>query len=432
MLIKVGRNLKLGRGASLAEFVVAIPVVLIFALLCLQMVLMYRAKLAHNFAVQEAARIGAMSNGRVVPRFVTDPLTAQLGNLGYAAVGKIVHSKDSSGRDVTSTVTTPGNELAGSGQAEAASNGVPVNNAAGSSSGDPDEAANRAGPISGFLGKAKQKIGPAVWAFVKGLMRYGDSSVLQGYINGITPMYMGNDTGKGAVVEAQVEAYKDAMFNSCILYHNPTQAAFLESGVIELQGLDYGILKLPADYMRFRTPLGTVAPDGGEDLSDSKLKGDITNKSIQENTVLSIEIWWSYPLKVPIANSIIIGLTRLFGDSSQSSGIAASFQAKALERGRYPFSSSASYRAQNALHWHPFYPLGTKSPPIGGSGGYQAFDVVRLIWNSILSRLEGKFDPAEPQIGFCLGAMDMGDWAAGEKNDVKEHWWGEDYDKATH
>ncbi|MEO6920612.1 MAG: TadE family protein [Collimonas sp.] len=430
MLNNVGRNSKLGRGASLAEFVVAIPVVLIFALLCLQMVLMYRAKLAHNYAVQEAVRIGAMSNGRVVPRFVTDPLTAQLGNLGYAAVGKVIHSKDASGKDVTSITTTPGNELAGAGQAQATSDGVPVNNDTGSSSGNGGEAESRAGPISGFLGKAKKNITPAVWSFVQGLMRYGDSSVLQGYINGITPMYMGSDTGKGAVVEAQVAAYKDAMFNSCILYHNPTQAAFLESGVIELQGLDYGILKLPADYMRFRTPLGMVAADGGDNLSDSKLKGDITNKSIQENTILSIEIWWSYPLKVPIANSIIIGLTRLLGPGSDSSGISSAFQSKALDRGRYPFTSSASYRAQNALHWSPFYPLGSKSPPIGGSGGYQAFDVVRLIWNSIVSRLEGNFDPAEPQIGFCLGAMDMGAWAEGDKNVVSPHWWGESYDNA--
>ena len=44
--------------------------------------------------------------------------------------------------------------------------------------------------------------------------------------------------------------------------------------------------------------------------------------------------------------------------------------------------------------------------------------------------MEGKFDPAEPQIGFCLGAMDMGAWAEGDPNDVKTHWWGESYDRS--
>ena len=430
MLRKNRRKSKHHRGASLVEFVVAIPVVLIFALLCLQLMLMYRAKLAHNFAVQEAARIGAMSNGRVVPRFVTDPLTAQLGNLGYAAVGKIVHSKDASGKDVISVVTTPGNELAGAGQAGGVMDGPSANSDVGTSGGDGSEAANKPGGVSSFLGAAKTKVTPAVWAFIQGLMRYGDSSVLQGFINGITPMYMGSGTGKLAVVEAQVAAYKDAMFNSCILYHNPTQAAFLESGTIELQGLDYGILKLPSDYMRFRTPLGVTAAAGGDDLSSDSLKGNLTNKNIQDNTILSIEILWSYPLKVPIANSIIIGITNMMGALNPSSNLTAAFQAKALSRGRYPFSSSASYRAQNALAWHPFYPLGSMAPPPGGSGGYEAFDVIVIIWNSIVSRMEGKFDPAEPQIGFCLGAMDMGAWAEGDPNDVKTHWWGESYDRS--
>ncbi|MBC7489621.1 MAG: pilus assembly protein [Glaciimonas sp.] len=85
-------------GASLTEFIIAIPMILVFVLLCLQLVLMYRAKLAHNFAVQEAACIGAMTNGRVVPRFVTDPPTAQLGKLGYAAVSKLVRTTMSSRR----------------------------------------------------------------------------------------------------------------------------------------------------------------------------------------------------------------------------------------------------------------------------------------------------------------------------------------------
>ncbi|PUA16769.1 TadE/TadG family type IV pilus assembly protein [Glaciimonas sp. PCH181] len=430
MLKKNSRTRKFLRGASLTEFVIAIPVVLIFALLCLQLMLMYRAKLAHNFAVQEAARIGAMSNGRVVPRFVTDPLTAQLGNLGYAAVGKLVHTTNAEGKDVVSAVTTSGNELGGASQAGGLMDGPAADSDVGASGGDSGEAASKPGGISGFLGTAKTAVTPAVWSFIQGLMRYGDSSVLQGFINGITPMYMGNGTGKLAVVQAQVAAYKDAMFNSCILYHNPTQAAFLESGTIELQGLDYGILKLPADYMRFRTPLGITADPGGDDVGNANLQGNLSGKSIQDNTILSIEILWSYPLKVPIANSIIIGITRMMGTLNPDSGLTAAFQAKALSRGRYPFSSSASYRAQNALAWHLFYPLGTMAPPAGGSGGYEAFDIVVLLWNSVVSRLEGKFDPAEPQIGFCLGALDMGAWAAGEPNDVKEHWWGESYDRS--
>ncbi|WP_082797878.1 TadE family protein [Collimonas arenae] len=392
------------------EFVVAIPVVLIMALLCLQLALMYRAKLAHNFAVQEAVRIGAMSNGRVVPRFLTDKISGMVGNVAIGIPGKVAFST------IVDLLKT--------------SDGPAVDSAAGSSSEGDEEAANLPNGLNSQLSQnirtLKTPPTSAFVIFLKGLLRYGDSSVLQGYINGITPMYVNGASGPGQKWRAQFDAYLDALPNSCILYHNPTQAAFLESGNIELQGIDYGILKIPADYMRFRTPLGTAAADTYDIDTDSGLKGRWTGKTIQENTVLSIEILWSYPLKVPIANSVIIGLTRLFDSGDSPSSMVADFRSKALDRGRYPFSAAASYRAQNALHWQPFYPLGPPTPPVNDDG-FQVIDLVRKMWNEIVGSTT--YDPTEPQIGFCLGQYNLDGLAP--KNQVSDHWWGESLDRSA-
>lgn len=400
------------RGASIAEFIIAFPVVFIMALLCLQLILMYRAKLAHNYAVQEAVRIGAMSNGRFVPRFVTDVLTTKMGRLGYAFYTKRRKNKDGT----TSTTVNSGKNLNGGGKVDQTTNGPAVNTS--------NTNNKAAGPKNTAVDKAQGNSNSWIWDLLRGLMRYGDSSVLQGYINGITPFYVGR-RGETNVLDAQVDAFRDAMWNSCILYHSPTQAAFLEYGNIELQGLDYGIYKLPADFMRFRTPLGVYSGDDGMSMGDDKLKGELTNKSIQESTILSIEILWSYPLEVPIANSIIIGLTKLYNSLDSHSHLKDSFNEIALDRGRFPFSATASARAQGSLHWHIFYPLGGKAPP-AGTGGNEAFDIIVLIWNAIIKELEDNFDPAEPQIGFCLSHTKI---ATGDIGNVNPHWWGEEIDK---
>lgn len=412
MLGKKQNGKKRMRGASIAEFIIAFPIVIILALCCLQLMLMYRAKLAHNYAVQEAVRIGAMSNGRIVPRYMTDFLTAQLGGFAYAAIVK--RTKNPKTGKVDATVVK-GSNMPG------------VKDSSGPPQKTPATDSKGAAPGGSWLDKAKgsykNKQPGWVWNFLRGMMRYGDSSVLQGYINGITPFYVGRN-GHTNVAHAQIEAYRDAMWNSCIVYHSPTQAAFLESGVIELQGLDYGVLKLPADYMRFRTPLGVWPDDAGISMKDSKLKGDLTNKSIQENTILSIEIMWSYPLDVPIANSIIIGLIDFLGMGAEN-GLQANFNRIAFDRGRFPFTASASARAQGSLHWHPFYPLGGMAPP-AGTGGNELFDLVVLTWNAIVNQLGNSFDPAEPQIGFCLANLD---WVDGDTSTVSPHWWGEEIDK---
>jgi hypothetical protein len=407
---KIETRKKSMRGASIAEFIIAFPVVFILALLCLQLTLMYRAKLAHNYAVQEAVRIGAMSNGRFVPRFVTDILDTHLGRCGYAFFTK--YRKRADGKTARDVVKGLG---PGCSTATKNANGPAEHNAGGQVK----------SPLMDKLQKSFANKEPRwAWDLLRGLFRYGDSSVLQGYINGIMPFYVGRD-GHTNVASAQIEAFQDAMWNSCILYHNPTQAAFIESGVIELQGLDYGILRIPADYMRFRTPLGVYADDDGIAMGNSKLKGDLTDKPIHENTILSIEILWSYPLDVPIANSIIIGLTKLYDSLNPQTALHGSFHDIALERGRFPFSAIASARAQGSLHWHPFYPLGTKAPP-PGTGGWEVFDAVVALWNLIINNVTDHFDPAEPQIGFCLSHAKI---ATGETANVNPHWWGEQIDR---
>ncbi|MBC7489623.1 MAG: hypothetical protein H7240_06210 [Glaciimonas sp.] len=198
------------------------------------------------------------------------------------------------------------------------------------------------------------------------------------------------------------------MCNSCLLYHNPTQAAFLESGTIELQGLDDGILKLHSDYRRFRWPFGVKADDIGNDLGNANLKGDLSGKNIQDNTILSIEILRSYPLKVPIANSIINAMTSILESLNPTPPLSIFIV------GQLPCSTCTGVASFLSFRYH--------APPTGGSGGYEAFDIVMLLWNSITSRLEGAFEPAEPQIGFFLDALDMGVWAADEPNNVKAKW----------
>jgi hypothetical protein len=433
------------RGASLAEFIVAFPVVIILALLTLQMVLLYRAKLAHNYATEEAVRIGAMSNGRIVPRFVTDPLTTLLATFGYSAASMFGESiikrvrNPVTGKDEPAGEVLPakGNQLA---DAAKGGDGAPPNNTAADSN-----TPSTANKFLGYLkGSVQSATGISKWTdFFKAVARYGDSSVLQGYMNGIAPMYMeAGDTGSVSDnVDSQARAYMDAMFNSCFLYHNPTQAAFIESGAIELQGMDYGILKIPADYMRFRSPMNpeSIVKKDGEDLTLAKFNEPLTGKNMQQKTILTIEVLWSYPLKIPIANAIIVNLVKAFGGLAPtgSGATVAAFNAKALDRGRFPLSSTASYRAQNALHWSVFYPLGTKSPPselstFGSVASYGIFAGIIAAWDKILADQNGfDWDPAQPQVNFCLGALDL-PGGVGQKNNtpVSTHWWGEDFDKA--
>ena len=434
-------------GVSMIEAVIAVPLIFVACLLTLQMMLLYRAKISLNFAAQEAARIGAMSNGRVVPRFLTD----------ITQFSTVFRTKNKCIRG-SSTVVAPlptGTCPAGS-TAEGVSPNLPSSSVPGSStSSDGNEptgpqfssapasgAASSPAPVPSASAAASARSGGSAAAtkFLKdlgrGMLRYGDSSVLQGFIIGITPLYTEGlqtiDAAKG-----QLNAFGDAMMNSCIIYHNPTHAAFLDFGFMEIDGPDSLVLQIPNDVLRYRVP-GNVDPAGrhigyykskGKFLSDEEpgLRGAVSSMSVQDATLLSIEIKYSYPLKVPIAREILIGLARLTGGLTDGqTAMSSAFTTSSLAKGRWPMASFATYRMQTPVHWHMFYPFGSignyKTPEL------EAFDAIQILYNKVAEKVNNKFDPADPQIGFCPGLIfEMASGKTANNNDTKL-WFGKDYD----
>ena len=416
------------RGASMVESLVAVPIVLMACLLTLQLMLLYRAKLALNYATQEAARVGSMSNARVVPRFLTDvtqfstvfrrknkcvtpsgAITASTsagacrGNsspeqvdpsLPASRIAGAARSAD--GEEPTGTVDSSGN---GTAQAEGTTAGAPPPLAS------TDDAAAAHQSREGAKRFAK--------IFGRGLLRYGDSSVLQGFIAGIAPLYTFQTDFTGAV-KGQIAAYGDAMMNACIIYHSPTQASFVDFGFFEIDGPDKFVLQIPNDLMRYRVP-GDIDPAGkhtgyykakGRYLSDAErgLRGELSGMSVQEATLLSIEIKYSYPMQVPLAREILVGLGKLYNNlSDNETTMGAAFVASSLDHGRWPMSGFATYRMQSPVHWHVFYPFGRESNIRHTE--LEAFDGIQALWNMVIEKVNAQFDPAEPQVGFCPGLL---------------------------
>jgi hypothetical protein len=268
------------------------------------------------------------------------------------------------------------------------------------------------------------------------MVRYGDSSVLQGFINGIAPLYT-TGTGFIDVAKGQIDAYGDAMMNSCIIFHSPTHAAFLDFGFMEIDGPDKFVLQIPNDLLRYRVP-ADVDPKGkhigyykskGRYLSDEEggLRGALSSMSVQDATLLSIEVKYSYPLKVPVAREILVGLARLTGGlSSNQTAMGNAFDSNSLDHGRWPMSGFATYRMQTPVHWHMFYPFGSASNI--RSSEIEAFDGIQALWNLVAEKVNDSFDPAEPQIGFCPGLLI--DRLGGNVGDrmTTDSWFGKDYD----
>lgn len=409
-------------GTTMVEALIALPVLLVACLLTLQIMLLYRAKISLNYATQEAARVGAMSNGRVVPRFLTDVtnfsmVLRQIPRCLNSSGGEVPNTR-SGGCPTGSTIETPNPNIniAQIPGAETTSDGnepsgTQFDGAGGDQAAPPppvptaadEEAARRSGKPSAIK-QFLAKLG-------RGIMRYGDSSVLQGFINGILPLYT-KGSGVGDLFKAEADAYGDAMMNSCILYHSPTQAAFLDYGFMEVDGPDKYVMQIPNDLLRYRIP-ADLDPSGkginystkkGRFLSNDEggLRGEASSMSVQEATLLSIEIKYSYPLQVPIAREILVGLAKLGGFGKGQLAIGKAFDNFSLNNGRWPMSSFATYRMQTPVHWHIFYPFGT-IPNINTQ--YEAFAAVKSLWGVVTQKIHGHWDPAEPSIGFCPGLL---------------------------
>ncbi len=390
-------------GAGSIEAVIFLPIIFVTCLLTLQMMLLYRAKIALNYATQEGARVGSMANGRFVPRFLTDVTAMMTGTFSKGGGAKAV-------------------SLGAEGEKS-------------SDGGKPDTKPSAGGDSAGKPAAAPQK-GDNFKKFGRGLMRYGDSSVLQGYINGLAPLYT-RGTDFTDVVKGQLEAYKDGMMNSCIVYHNPTLASFVDFGFVEVEGVDRMVLQIPVDAMRYRIP-ARVDMGGkhsgyfkskGKSLSDEEvgIKGRTSDASIQDATLLSIEAKYSYEMQVPLAREIIIGITKLYNKVSDTkeSAMTKAFNDSAMEKGRWPMSSFATYRMQTPVHFHILYPLGGRADSVGNIPG---FDLIPKIWNMVQDAAGPGVDLSEPQIGFCPGLL-LEKLGAGSKKKINEHWVGEDYDR---
>lgn len=437
----------------MVEAMIAVPLVLVACLLTLQMMLLYRAKISLNFATQEAARVGAMSNARIVPRFLTD----------ITQFSTVVRRKAKcirGGGDVVPVAPGGGcpaganeeavipnvqvNDLHG---ADAAADGdrpvgpqfdeAPAGGGGGGGAADappPLPAASQANPARlhepGASSKFAMKLGT-------GMLRYGDSSVLQGFINGITPLYT-TESGILGAGKGQIKAYGDAMMNSCIIYHSPTHAAFFDFGFMEMDGPDKNVLQIPNDLLRYRVPgdvdpvgkhIGYYKSHGNNYLSDNepRLRGTLSSMSVQDATLLSIEVKYSYPLKVPIAREILIGFARLTGElSNNQTAMGKAFDKSSLDHGRWPMAGFATYRMQTPVHWHIFYPFGDISNQ--KDQGIEIFTAIQLLWNMVANKVNDSFDPAEPQIGFCPGLLI--DKLGGNIGDrvTTDSWFGKNYD----
>lgn len=433
-------------GASMVEALIALPILLVACLLTLQMMLLYRAKISLNYATQEAARVGAMSNGRVVPRFLTDVTRAYSAvfrkrpicqNSGGSQVANAADGSCPTGTSVASdpsTINSGGISSAGQTSDGSEPTGPQFSGGGGNQAANPTPTAN---PGDANTGSNSQTAKNFFLAFGKGLIRYGDSSVLQGFINGITPLYT-TDTNFGGVFKAQANAYQDAMMNSCIIYHSPTQAAFLDFGFVEIDGPDRGVLQIPNDVLRYRAP-ADVDPkgrginyfqDNDKYMSPDEggLRGSASSMSVQEATLLSIEIKYSYPLQVPIAREIMVGLAKLSNFWKDETAMGRAFDNYSLKNGRWPMSGFSTYRMQTPVHWSVFYPFGNISNI--RSGQFEAFNGIQALWNLVLTQLNtNAFDPNEPQIGFCPGLlMRIDDDSIRTEAIRNKTWVGKDYD----
>lgn len=446
----VNKTRRSQHGASALEALFAVPVTLVACLLVLQIMLLYRAKITLNFATQEAARIGAMNNGRVVPRFLTDVTQFQAvlrqkkkctttantvvepARSGNCPTNSTEERVSNAGPPITShQAAASGNDDNGEGESKSDDRNSMRRQRTTSAAEQPATGGDTTAPTPAAVPSAAASTttngkSSAATKFFRGLgrgmMRYGDSSVLQGFIIGIAPLYTkgsANDskaTKFSNAAKGQYYAYGDALMHSCIIYHNPTHAAFIDFGFVEIDGPNKFTWQIPNDLLRYRIP--GYMDRAGKGIGyykaekkylseeDSRLRGKLSKMSVQDATLLSIEIKYSYALEVPIARNILIGLAKLTGGLfNTETALGNSFNAFSLEHGRWPMSSFATYRMQTPVHWHPFYPFGDILLTSAASNlpDTKGLELVKLLYDKVREKVNTDFDHSVPQAGFCPG-----------------------------
>jgi len=243
-------------GAYMTELLVVFPVFIFLVLACLQMGLIYRAKITLDYAAFEAAREGSMSNARAIPvRF--------------------------------------------------------------------------------------QTLVPTSLDISKG-------SILQGLVRGLWPLYP-NGSDAGSLIKGYGTAALDVAENACIQFLQPTQATFLDWGIVELQGASKNVIQIPNDTLRYRKPL---AADLKYDAARTNLEGLFSGYSIQEANVLKIRVRFAYEPSLPVIGPAIVTLLETLDTDADA------FNQTAYSKSRIPLEAVATVRMQSPVEWNPFFPLG--------------------------------------------------------------------------
>lgn len=235
------------------------------------------------------------------------------------------------------------------------------------------------------------------------------SSVWQGYVRGMMPLYAMTDS-VGGMAKAWAKTNKDMIQSGCVEYLNPTQSTFLDWGIIENYGESRGVLRVPNDNLRYRKPLpyeaeakGSAANtwvDGvGNSPDESLLRGPVSNKTLGEANILHLRVHYGYKLFIPVADKIIIGAMQGYryavksyysvfdagsgGGSKENSALDAFF----LSEGRFPITEEGVAGMTTSAYWHPFYSFGAKISETRstlsafdmggfGGGGYEQYATV--------------------------------------------------------
>jgi hypothetical protein len=139
-------------------------------------------------------------------------------------------------------------------------------------------------------------------------------SVWQGLVKGMMPLNV-RDASVGGMFKGWIDTNTDLIESACIEYLNPTQTTFIDWAFIENFGENRWIMQIPNDTMRYRKPLpydfkakamSTTVGIGDPLPPDAELRGNVSNKTLGESSVLHLRVHYGYRLGIPVANKIIL------------------------------------------------------------------------------------------------------------------------------
>ncbi|MGJ7606137.1 TadE/TadG family type IV pilus assembly protein [Variovorax sp. LT1R20] len=209
-------------------------------------------------------------------------------------------------------------------------------------------------------------------------------SVWQGLVKGMMPLNV-REASVGGMFKGWIDTNTDLIESACIEYLNPTQTTFIDWAFIENFGENRWIMQIPNDTMRYRKPLpydfkakamSTTVGIGDPLPPDAELRGNVSNKTLGESSVLHLRVHYGYRLGIPVANKII--LTALKGyqfvgeawfklmsvDGATAPGTdfrLNQLDAYYIANGKIPLAADGVAGMESPMYWHPFYSFGPRS-----------------------------------------------------------------------